>query len=66
MLWGEEVGKLYWDSRGKRAVFSYNPDFIRKGIDIAPLTAPISVAAKGLPVVGNREPYTKAQADTGR
>lgn len=55
MLWGEEVGKLYWDSRGKRAVFSYNPDFIRKGIDIAPLTAPISVAAKGLPVVGNRE-----------
>lgn len=56
MLWGEEVGKIYWDTRSKRAVFSYNPDFIRKGIDVAPLTAPInSAAAKGFPVVGSRE-----------
>ncbi len=30
MLWGEEVGKLYWDNRGKRAVFSFNPDFVKK------------------------------------
>ena len=56
MLWGEEVGKIYWDTRSKRAVFSYNPDFIRKGIDVAPLTAPINgAAAKGFPVVGSRE-----------
>ena len=32
MLWGEEVGKLYWDERSKRAVFNYHPDFIKKGI----------------------------------
>ena len=56
LLWGEEVGKIYWDTRGKRAVFSYNPDFIRKGIDVAPLTASINgAAAKGFPIVGNRE-----------
>lgn len=56
MLWGEEVGKLYWDERGRRAVFNYNPGFVKKGIDIAPLTASIKGAAgKGFPVVGNRE-----------
>ena len=56
ILWGEEVGKIYWDTRGKRAVFSYNSDFIKKGIDVAPLTAPINgAAAKGFPVVGSRE-----------
>ena len=56
MLWGEEVGRMYWDTRSTRAVFSYNPDFIRKGIDVAPLTAPINgAAAKGFPVVGSRE-----------
>ena len=35
MLWGEEVGKLYWDERNKRAVFNYHPDFIKKGVEIA-------------------------------
>lgn len=52
----EEVGQLYWDERNRRAVFSYNPAFIKKGLDIAPLTAPVrSYAAKGLPVLGNKE-----------
>lgn len=41
MLWGEEVGKLYWDERNKRAVFNYHPDFIKKGVEIAPLTASV-------------------------
>lgn len=59
MMWGNEVGKLYWDERGKRAVFNYNPDFVKKGRDIAPLTASIrSAAGNGFPVVGNKEkPY---------
>ncbi|WP_044268437.1 type II toxin-antitoxin system HipA family toxin [Bacteroides timonensis] len=56
MLWGEEVGKLYWDERGKRSVFNYHPDFIKKGLEIAPLTASIKgSAAKGMPMLGNRE-----------
>lgn len=56
MLWGEEVGKLYWDERSKRAVFNYHPDFIKKGVEIAPLTASVKGStAKGMPILGNRE-----------
>ena len=56
MLWGEEVGKLYWDERDKRAVFNYHPDFIKKGVEIAPLTASVKgPAAKGMPILGNKE-----------
>ena len=47
MLWGEEVGKLYWDERNKRAVFNYHPDFIKKGVEIAPLTGPLTEAVSG-------------------
>ena len=46
---GEEVGKLYWDERSQRAVFNYHPDFIKKGLEIAPLTASVKgPAAKGM------------------
>ena len=52
----EEVGQLYWDERNRSAVFSYNPFFIKKGMDIAPLTASVKGnAAKGLPITGNKE-----------
>lgn len=39
MLWGKEVGSLFWEERRKRAVFSYHPDFLKGGLDIAPLSA---------------------------
>ena len=56
MLWGEEVGKLYWDERSKKAVFNYHPNFIKKGLEIAPLTASVKgPAAKGMPILGNKE-----------
>lgn len=52
----EEVGQLYWDERSHRAVFSYNPAFVKKGLDIAPLTASIKKhSAKGMPLLGNKE-----------
>ncbi len=41
MLWDEEVGKLYWDERNRRAIFNYHPDFVKKGLEIAPLTASV-------------------------
>lgn len=56
MLWEKEIGKLYWDERNKRAVFSYNPDFIKTGLEIAPLTASVKgAAAKGIPILGNKD-----------
>lgn len=56
MLWGEEVGKLYWDERNRRAIFNYHPDFVKKGLEIAPLTASVKGgAAKGMPISGNKD-----------
>lgn len=56
LLNGEEVGQLYWDEQNRRAVFSYNSSFIKKGMDIAPLTASIKGGvAKGFPILGNKE-----------
>lgn len=46
MLWDEEVGKLYWDERNRRAIFNYHPDFVKKGLEIAPLTASVKGGSK--------------------
>lgn len=37
-LWGMDVGYLSWDKKANVAVFEYEPSFIEKGLDIAPLT----------------------------
>ena len=52
MLWGQEVGSLYWDDRRKRSVFTYHPDFLKGGLDIAPLSASIKEPRNRLPIYG--------------
>ncbi len=52
ILWGQEVGSLYWDDRRKRSVFTYHPDFLNAGIDIAPLSASIKNPRNRLPIYG--------------
>ena len=52
MLWGQEVGSIFWDERRKRSVFSYHPDFIKGGLDIAPLSASIRNPRNRLPIYG--------------
>lgn len=60
MLWGDEVGQLYWDDRSNCAIFNYNPVFVKKGLDIAPLKASIKgPAGKGMPVTGNKDSLYK-------
>ena len=60
MLWGDEVGRLYWDDRSNCAIFNYNPVFVKKGLDIAPLKASIKgPAGKGMPVTGNKDSLYK-------
>lgn len=60
MLWGEPVGKLYWDDRGGRAIFSYDQAFVKGGTDISPLNNSIfGPAGKGMPVVGTRDKLYK-------
>ncbi len=30
ILWGEEIGRLVWDSKTRNTYFTYHPDFQRK------------------------------------
>lgn len=41
-LWGMDVGFLSWDKKTNSGVFEYEPSFVDKGLDIAPLTMSIS------------------------
>src|SRR5574344_633274 len=54
MLWGREVGRLAWDASRNRAVFEYSPDFLKGGLDIAPLAASISKQRSRLPFYGEK------------
>lgn len=60
VIWGKEVGSLFWDERRKRSVFSYHPDFMKGGLDIAPLSASIRNPRNKLPLYGmpNDEIYS--------
>lgn len=52
LLWGEEIGRLAWDEHRRLSYFTYNPEFIKKGLNISPLVAPINGARGLLPIWG--------------
>ena len=52
MLWESEVGRLVWDERRNLSYFTYNPEFLKKGIDISPIAAPIKSASAMFPLWG--------------
>ena len=52
ILWREEIGRLAWDERRHLSYFIYNPDFIKKGLNISPLVAPIDGVRALAPVWG--------------
>ena len=54
LLWGKEVGKLYWDERRGVAVFQFSPLFAESGIDVSPIECPRSATAvvRHLPIDG--------------
>lgn len=54
MLWGEEIGRLAWDAKRRLSYFMYNPAFLKKGLDISPLTAPAN-GIRGLTPVWGEE-----------
>jgi serine/threonine-protein kinase HipA len=56
-LWGMPAGYLSWDKKSNTAVFEYEPEFLRKGLDIAPLTMPVNSprSRKNLPWTGNKD-----------
>jgi len=52
ILWGKEIGRLAWDERRHLSYFIYDPDFIKKGLNISPLVAPIDGVRALAPVWG--------------
>lgn len=54
-IWGRPVGSIMWDFNRKRAIFSYDKEFISRGMDIAPLTASIHNPRYSLPFLGETD-----------
>jgi serine/threonine-protein kinase HipA len=56
-IWGREVGYVVWDTKRRVAVFEYAPDFVKGGLDIAPLTMSVNSerSKRGLPWTGDRD-----------
>jgi Uncharacterized protein related to capsule biosynthesis enzymes len=54
-LWGEEIGRLAWDKRRQLSYFTYNPAFVGKGIDVAPIVAPLNEINAMRPLWGENE-----------
>ena len=52
ILWDEEIGRLAWDERRRLSYFTYNPEWLKKGLNISPLVAPIDGARGLMPVWG--------------
>lgn len=41
-IWSKLVGAITWDNQQKLASFQYAPSFIKRGIELAPFTMPLS------------------------
>lgn len=52
ILWGEEIGRLAWDEHRRSSYFTYSPEFVRKGLNVSPLVAPIDGVRVLAPVWG--------------
>ena len=52
ILWDEEIGRLAWDDRRRLSYFTYNPEFVKKGLNVSPLVAPVDGVRALAPVWG--------------
>ena len=50
-LWGKSIGAVSWDESAGLAHFEYEPDFIQSGIEVAPLTMPLSKKIYSFPAL---------------
>ncbi len=46
-IWGERVGAVAWDQAQRLGSFEFDPDFLARGLDLAPLTMPLAEARRG-------------------
>lgn len=50
-LWGKSIGAVSWDESAGLARFEYDPGFVHSGIEIAPLTMPLSKQIYSFPAL---------------
>lgn len=50
-LWGKSIGAVSWDGGTGLAHFEYDPDFVHSGIEVAPLTMPLSKRIYSFPAL---------------
>lgn len=55
-LWGKEIGRLCWDQKRRNSYFTFHPDFLQEGLDIAPLSASINSPLSRYPIYGEDDP----------
>lgn len=46
-LWGDTVGAVAWLGDRDYGIFEYDPDFLKKGLDVSPIHMGLDVARKG-------------------
>ncbi len=46
-LWGQSVGAVAWDAERGYASFEFEPEFLKSGLDVAPLMMPLDDVAVG-------------------
>ena len=54
-LWGMEIGRLAWHDSRHLSYFTYNPEFLRGNLDVAPLTASIHNPSSTRAIFGETE-----------
>ena len=50
-LWGKSIGAVSWDENEGLAHFEYEADFVHSGIEVAPLTMPLSQQIYSFPAL---------------
>lgn len=53
-IWKQTVGAVYWDNTSQLGYFEYDPEFLKKGYDLAPLKMPIRSSKKVFSFPENR------------
>jgi serine/threonine-protein kinase HipA len=56
-LWGDPVGAVAWDDDRGFAAFEYDPSFLRKQLEIAPLTMPLNSEIYSFPELNDKTFY---------
>jgi serine/threonine-protein kinase HipA len=54
LLWGHVVGAVAWDNDRGYGTFEYDPAFVRRGLEIAPLTLPLRNGLFSFPTLNHK------------